>query len=492
MSLKSAKFRMLTKISLRLVLRDRSRTASRIITVILSAFAFMLFSICSMSFTYSRPDWIVRGYQNFTSGDDHIKFVAAGFHSDVTMRTEDLQQVEACIGAPLAYEPLYAINVSGNVIRWQYFVGDRELHTAEPDLYDSTYAEQDGFGMRVLFGSEGTYASLGFSLLAGEYPDEEGEIAISAAHFDAFRRRGYVNAAPAYAWRAESEQFYYDATRDVAERETISSYDDILYKTIGMGDPELHEAAFFYTIVGVVDTMYRADRAGESHYRATSPAASWLFPQAGAELSEFRAAYCARDLVNMKKLVQLELAWKEQSWQGTTWLEGGSNFPAPYLMSTYLFDADEMDDLLIWILAGVGVVIGVFAVLLNGHLTARSLHGQARQLGILRAMGAGDRSIRAIVLAEVLLTATCIFLLALLGSLAVYYGWLSALTTPPQFGVSTLVYNGWTVLILAAFCYGVPLLCSLVPLQKFLNKTIVQNLTGSMEKPRKRKRRVLQ
>ena len=43
------------------------------------------------------------------------------------------------------------------------------------------------------------------------------------------------------------------------------------------------------------------------------------------------------------------------------------------------------------------------------------------------------------------------------------------------------VFTGWTVLILAGLSFGVPILCSLVPLRKFLKKSIVDNISGNIK-----------
>ena len=101
---------------------------------------------------------------------------------------------------------------------------------------------------------------------------------------------------------------------------------------------------------------------------------------------------------------------------------------------------------------------------------------------MLRALGANEADVKRIVLFEALFVAICSFLLALLLSLGVFYGGLQPLTYMAQFGVSMLNFTGWNVLILAVLSFGVPILCSLVPLKRFLQKPIVDNISGNLSK----------
>ena len=136
------------------------------------------------------------------------------------------------------------------------------------------------------------------------------------------------------------------------------------------------------------------------------------------------------------------------------------------------------------ILAGTvaGSLFGIFAVLLCWHLTSSSLDLKKRKIGVLRAMGANEADVKRIVLFEALFVAICSFLLALVFSLAGFYGFLQPLSFYADFGASLLQFNGWNVLILAVLSFGVPILCSLVPLKRFLQKPIVENISGNLSK----------
>ena len=137
---------------------------------------------------------------------------------------------------------------------------------------------------------------------------------------------------------------------------------------------------------------------------------------------------------------------------------------------------DEFSILVIGL--GAGVLFGVFSVLLCWHLTTSSLNLKKRKIGVLRALGAGDADVGRIVLFEALIVAICSFALALLLSLGVFYGFFYELFYIEQYGIAKLNFTGWNVLILAVFSFAVPLLSALVPLRRFLQKPIVENITG--------------
>ena len=135
------------------------------------------------------------------------------------------------------------------------------------------------------------------------------------------------------------------------------------------------------------------------------------------------------------------------------------------------------------ILAGTaaGILFGIFAVLLCWHLTSSSLDLKKRKIGVLRSMGANEADVKRITLFEALFVAMCSLILALVFSLAGFYGFLQPLSFYADFGVSLLQFNGWNILILAVLSFGVPLLCSVVPLRKFLKKSIVENISGNIK-----------
>ena len=126
---------------------------------------------------------------------------------------------------------------------------------------------------------------------------------------------------------------------------------------------------------------------------------------------------------------------------------------------------------------GAGLLFGIFSILLCWHLTTSSLNLKKRKIGVLRALGAGEADVKRIVLFEALFVAICSFALALLLSLGVFYGFFYELFYIEQYGIAKLNFTGWNVLILAVFSFAVPLLSALVPLRRFLQKPIVENIT---------------
>ena len=138
--------------------------------------------------------------------------------------------------------------------------------------------------------------------------------------------------------------------------------------------------------------------------------------------------------------------------------------------------------LLILIVCGIGVVFLIFSILLNAHLMTSMTELKRRQVGILRALGAKEGQIEYIFLAGTALLSAAIFLLSLIFTVAVFYGFWQKMWTIPIFGISPFVFNGWTVLILFVLSFAVPLLSTLAPLKKFLNKSIVDNISGNVSK----------
>ena len=96
-------------------------------------------------------------------------------------------------------------------------------------------------------------------------------------------------------------------------------------------------------------------------------------------------------------------------------------------------------------------------------------------------LGAGEKDVIKIVLLFAFILSVFTFLLAIGFTLAGYYGFLYPAFYTPKYGVSEFVLNGWNFLVLAVLSFGVPLLCSVVPLKKFLKKSIVDNISGNIK-----------
>ena len=136
---------------------------------------------------------------------------------------------------------------------------------------------------------------------------------------------------------------------------------------------------------------------------------------------------------------------------------------------------------IIFIGAVAGGFFGIFAALLCWHQMTSMLAVQRIKIGILRSLGAGEKDVVKIVLLFAAILSFFTFLLAIGFTLAGYYGFLYPAFYTPKYGVSEFVLNGWNFLVLAGLSFGVPLLCSVVPLRKFLKKSIVDNISGNIK-----------
>ena len=86
------------KTSLRLAFHGKWER--RIITIILSAFAFVLFALGSMGFTYSYSDFLTRGYLNYT---ERVSFISFNGANGKNMSIEDVEDVEQETGLSFVY-----------------------------------------------------------------------------------------------------------------------------------------------------------------------------------------------------------------------------------------------------------------------------------------------------------------------------------------------------------------------------------------------------
>ncbi len=480
--------------------------ATKVITVILSAFSFMLFALGSTGYTYNEVDYITRGYLNYCSSRSYLYFQCN--------YTFDLKDQILHIGNECDLELIFPYNENAggaSFTYWNFFCnrtdgirGNAACSADESiDLRKLFGIEGDiptAVGNKCLFGSEKGYESLGFELLAGKFPEGKNEIAISEMHFEAFKQYGYYNAANLFIWDEEQEGFTIDSFGgfDSLERIEVEDPADMIGKTLGVGDIQSDGHAYEYTIVGVVDTNYQSEYAmGTGYYpagrfmlsdewnRETLYNKDWTPSSTLTSFLYLSPVFFGpiTDKKVMKRMVECVIQAREENGDIP-----GSDYACPLKLDA-LFHTDQLssDEALIALIAGcAGTFFLIFAVILNGHLTTISIERKQKEIGILRAMGANKKAVTKIFLLEAFVTATCIFLLALFASLGLYFGWIRAWTSLENFGVSMLVYNGWTVLILAAPCYAVPLLCTIAPLRKFFKRPIIDNITGnSMKKTKK-------
>ena len=143
--------------------------------------------------------------------------------------------------------------------------------------------------------------------------------------------------------------------------------------------------------------------------------------------------------------------------------------------------------LLILIVCGIGVVFLIFSILLNAHLMTSLMSMKRKQIGVLRALGVSKRRVRELYLTGTAVLGLLIFLLSLIFTVAVFYGFWQKMWMIPTFGISPFVFNGWTVLILFGISLAVPLISVLIPLHRFLSRSIVDTIREEENQGKKRK-----
>ena len=502
--------------TLRLALQGK--TVTKILTVFLCAFSFALFALANAGYTYSKKDYYTRALMHYsTQTFGATRVYASSLGEEGISRFEETGMDFAYLyqenerNAPWDVPLRYYLN-DYNHYRYELTYAERQ-HVSEEEY--ECFRPHGGTKPAVLGDSVGE--ALGVEVLAGRYPQSVHEIAVSEAVFDDFRRNGYVDNSANMIYlekgRLPDGTLHHDpATGEIApespggstdllepndgdvftgyhffglgncgERETIESYDDLLGKEIMLyGNLETgvldESGAYTAKIVGILDTSSAAlemvksspvysDAWRETFFRRRDETCSSLILPS-VSYGEARA------LVD----VTLELLEADVASHGPYMFGQIGVRPVSDLIDFTMQFVDELAILVIGL--GAGLLFGIFSVLLCWHLTTSSLNLKKRKIGVLRALGAGEADVRRIVLFEALFVAICSFALALLLSLGVFYGFFYELFYIEQYGIAKLNFTGWNVLILAVFSFAVPLLSALVPLRRFLQKPIVENITG--------------
>ena len=406
----------------------------------------------------------------------------------------------------------------GTFLDKHYFRGEKYVYdkngeivgeTGEYQAYLKEVERKLGHSVsQVSVGSETTYGDLNYRLLAGRYPEGVNEIAVSEEIYEDFAWGGYLDALAEGCYTLQEFTFVFETYEAYAWDDSvippeeagvkIGSYEDLLGKTLGHYElkkenpQDEHETLpDEVVIVGVVDMSDRP--AWPRRYPQIEPFSSilrseaWLQAQreAGKLYTEAMVARNFNDSVEViQDAVSLTLELSEAAGPR---FEGLSPYVdvnvGAYLVNSlvnYMIDTNLY--LLILIVCGIGVVFLIFSILLNAHLMTSMTELKCRQVGILRALGAKEGQIEYIFLAGTALLSAAIFILSLAATVAVYYGFWQPLTMFNIFGLSPFVFNGWTVLILFVLSFAVPLLSTLAPLKKFLNKPIVDNISGNVSK----------
>lgn len=508
--------------SLRLSLHGRWVT--KCFTVLLSAAALMLFAIASTAFTFNAFHFQVKGYRNYMADKEYYLFDNSSGGTGYSLGSEELlltgEEVAAIQdGVDLNFLAACRDQIEvGTFLDKHYFRGEKYVYdkngeivgeTEEYKAYLKEVERKLGHSIsQVSVGSETTYGDLNYRLLAGRYPEAVNEIAVSEEIYEDFAWGGYLDALAEGCYTLQEFTFVFETYEAYAWDDSvippeeagvkIGSYEDLLGKTLGHYElkkenpQDEHETLpDEVVIVGVVDMSDRP--AWPRRYPQIEPFSSilrseaWLQAQreAGKLYTEAMVARNFNDSVEViQDAVSLTLELSEAAGPR---FEGLSPYVdvnvGAYLVNSlvnYMIDTNLY--LLILIVCGVGVVFLIFSILLNAHLMTSMTELKRRQVGILRALGAKEGQIEYIFLAGTALLSAAIFILSLAATIAVYYGFWQSFTMFNQIGLSPFVFNGWTVLILLVLSFSVPLLSTLAPLKKFLNKSIVDNISGNISK----------
>jgi len=437
--------------------RRGGHTATKIITVLLSAFSFMLVAFSTMSFAYDKVDYITKYYSKIFKEQSYMTFVAA---QKADGKTEDRSYHVVGLTEISELEQ-YDIDTETSVYYLGHCSWGSSLGTTQKTAYADIVSTEHG-GDYGIWGSPEAYRALDFSVLAGDFPQKDGEIAISEAHFQAYRNRKlFVKGEGAVA---------------------VEKYEDVVGKVVQWSELAV------YTIVGVIETGYDVEKDNDEY----SPLGKIMFSDCYKEIEGYSAvvaSYCAapKDKATIKKYVKIADNLMRNGQADSVFLPNDQDLFYPIdvgiiadVEGNYYLEMGE-DEVIAYICLIVGAFLCSFAILLNGHLTTQSILAKESKIGILRAMGTNKWTITQIIWVDVLLCALGTFILALCMLLGVYYGFFLEM-----FGSrSYFVFNGWTVLILAAICFGVPLLSSLLPLHKFFKKSIVENISGNESRQKK-------
>ena len=503
----------------------RGKWMVRVLTILLSAMSFMFFAIASTAFTFDEFEFQVRGYQNYMMDKEYFLFMndiantsLSPSSLELLLTNQEISAIENGVDLNFVTSCRNQIDV-GYFLDKSYFRGEKYVYDQNGEIeeytdeYKAYLKEVEGRSLAysvsdVTVGSEATYDDLNYRLLAGRYPEAVNEIAVSKEIYEDFAWGGYVDALAEGCYTLQEFTFVFEKYEAYAwddsvippeeAGEAINSYDDLLGKTLA--NYELQEEnpnAQHETlpdevvIVGIVEMENRPAwprRYSQPYFSGILRSEAWRQEQIAAD-KLYAEALVARNFNNSEQVVRDAVSLTlELSELARPRFEGLTPYVdlnvGAYTVSSL---ADHIVDsnlyILILIVCDVGVVFLVFAVLLNAHLITAIMEMKRKQIGVLRALGGSERRVRAIYLTGTAVLGLCIFLLSLVFTVAVFYGFWKKMWMISIFGISPFVFNGWTVLILFVLSFAVPLLSALVPLKRFFKKSIVDNISG--ENPKK-------
>ena len=239
----------------------RGEWASKIIIILLCSYAFTLFALGAMGYTYNYDDLCLRAYKNYLQDKSRIMFEGT---SSIPISPEEVLIIEEDVGLDFISGCYGSIDVR-NFVHANFFNGEKYDSSMNPtpeyrEHLDWVEAHPSGVGSGVLVAStEAAYAANGNVLTAGRYPEAENEIAVSLITYETFRAGGYSYNFSNYKcdiWGLYS----YDSDAEPNEREEIACYDDLLGKRVAFWENDSRRGEIRekppqeVVIVGIVDS----------------------------------------------------------------------------------------------------------------------------------------------------------------------------------------------------------------------------------------------
>ena len=477
----------------------------KLFTVALSVFAFAMFALASTSFLYNEQAFMIRAYRNYLKTQPYLVLsdsttASSVFDADDIALIQEKMDFDFLAGYSCR---IYLECFAYDDINGAYPTFDGKIEDERGNLTPEyteyleifrQYEEQKFLiNFEVFAEAEEVYNAWEFKLLEGRYPQAENEIAVSEKWFEVFQRCGYC-----YTFGKTHREL----EKNRGTKQEILKYGDLIGKKIAAVNAEFSEV----TITGIVDTnsdvlpkLQIYERTPQNVLKAAvfcSEAWKTRELKAGTLTAQYFFASVKGELLkkaSLRKIVEVtqELVQKNiqmQKWDGKYYINEQPPVGAMYLSalmrtkdpSNPVFYMDT--NLIVLLFMGTGILFLVFSITLNAYLMTASMGRKRKQIGVLRAMGATERKIAQIFLLGTVYLAILIFLGALALSFGVYLRWLRPWLTIPPFDVAILQYNGWTVLFLAVLSVGVPLLSVILPIERYLRSSIVENIKGISSK----------
>lgn len=488
------KFR--NKIKLSWELFFHGRWITRGITILLSAFAFTLFTIASMAYTYNEDEYYARGYRHYLENIyPYVNFTTMLENKGWT--SEEVARIQETTELPYAY--IYDDMTGKSAFSHYQYSQPSDYNTPEKEKIYANLSNK--VNDMAIVGSEEVYEEFGLQPVAGRYPENVHEIAISTGQFDMYKNYGFHNLTDHFEWYQDRWQ----PNAAAAPVEKINEYSDILGKKLVLlgnletGDEvwrDIYEVdrngIYKVEIVGIIQTNEK--QVNKRRYRPY-PDESLFLSQEWEEIFHKDHEGCGCMISperpsdsQLSKSVSLTKDFVEEYYHQHP---DASQVPAVGLADIdFILEIGDITNphfftglggktrrALIW---GVeGVIFCVFAISLMGYLMTAMVNKKHKQIGILRSLGASQRQVSGYFLIGTLILSGIIFLIALAMSLGLYYAYVVPLTTNVWFDVPQFVFSGWTVLILAGICFVVPVLSVLVPLTLSMRRSCVEMMKDS-------------